>query len=206
MPRIKKSLWHDAFCITDNDIFAFATQSNVLDASNVNLLMAEQELLLWHHRLSHARLPWLQPLMQTKKWLTVDHSSESLHQGPFLPCRNTRTGSCKLTGLRCAACLASKASTQSAGARHESHNTPSRPHLKKLSERINGEREKKLKRGDIRRGDGVPADHYISAVLVILSTLMGMKSKDIHVVLSLLIMPHSKSSIFANTQQLHLRQ
>jgi hypothetical protein len=36
--------------------------------------------------------------------------------------------------------------------------------LKKLSERINGEREKKLQRGDIRQGDDVSADHYISAV------------------------------------------
>ena len=102
--------------------------------------------------------------MRTKKWLRVNHSPESLHQGPFLPCREKRTGSCKLTGLRCAACLASKATTRSAGARHQSHDTPSQPRLKKLSDRVNGEREKKLKRGDTLRGDCISADHYISAV------------------------------------------
>ena len=36
--------------------------------------------------------------------------------------------------------------------------------MKKLSERVNGEREKKLKRGDTLRGDCISADHYISAV------------------------------------------
>ena len=120
-----QNLWHDAFYINDDDVFVFAAEKNVLDESNVNLSAAEKELLLWHHRLSHASTSWLQPLMRTKKWLQANQSSESLHQGPFLPCREKRTGSCKLTGLRCAACLASKATTRSAGARHESHDTPS---------------------------------------------------------------------------------
>ena len=64
-----KSLWHDAFHITDDDAFIFAAEKNVLDERNVNLSAAEQELLLWHHRLSHASTSWLQPLMRTKKWL-----------------------------------------------------------------------------------------------------------------------------------------
>ena len=159
-----KSFWHDAFHITDNDVFAFAAEKNVLDESNVNLSAAEKELLLWHQRLSHASTSWLQPMMRTKQWLRVHHSTESLHQGPFLPCKENRTATCKLTGLRCAACLASKATTRSAGARHQSHDTPSKPRLQKLSERLNGERDKKLKRGDTRRGDCVSADHYISSV------------------------------------------
>ena len=103
-------------------------------------------------------------MMRTKQWLRVHHSTESLHQGPFLPCKEDRTATCKLTGLRCAACLASKATTRSAGARHQSHDTPSKPRLQKLSERLNGERDKKLKRGDTRRGDCVSADHYMSSV------------------------------------------
>jgi len=49
-----KSFWHDAFHITDNDVFAFAAEKNVLDESNVNLSAAEKELLLWYQRLSHA--------------------------------------------------------------------------------------------------------------------------------------------------------
>ena len=58
-----KSFWHDAFHITDNDVFAFAAEKNVLDESNVNLSAAEKELLLWHQRLSHASTSWLQPMM-----------------------------------------------------------------------------------------------------------------------------------------------
>ena len=49
-------------------------------------------------------------------------------------------------------------------ARHQSHDTPSQPRLQRLSERLNGEREKKLKRGNTERGDCISADHYISAV------------------------------------------
>lgn len=159
-----KSFWHDAFHITDDDIFAFAAEKNVLGDCNVNLSAAEKELLLCHHRLSHASTSWLQPMMRTKQWLRVHHSTESLHQGQFLSCREKRTGSCKLTGLRCAACLASKATTHSAGARHQSHDTPSEPCLQKLLERLNGERNKKLKRGGTRQGDCVSAYHYISVV------------------------------------------
>ena len=138
--------------------------------------------------------------------VTVNHSSESPHQGPFLPCRNTCTGSCKLTGLRCAACLASKASTQSAGARHESHDTPSQPRLKKLSEQINADCEKKLKRGDIRQGDGVSADHYISVVPGRLDHTYGREKQGY--TCGTLFVDHAtyKTSIFVNTRQLHLRQ
>jgi len=94
-----KSFWHDAFHMTDDGVFVFATETNVLDGSNVNLLASEKELLLWHHRLSHASILWLQHLMRTKKWLRDNHSIESLHQGPFLPCKEKRTASCPLAGI-----------------------------------------------------------------------------------------------------------
>ena len=74
-----KSIRHDAFHITDDNIFAFADEENVLNKSIVNLSAAEKELLLWHHHLSHASMLWLQPMMRSKKWLRVHHSEESLH-------------------------------------------------------------------------------------------------------------------------------
>ena len=43
-----KSFWHDAFHTTDDDVFAFAAETNVPDGSNVNLSASEKELLLWH--------------------------------------------------------------------------------------------------------------------------------------------------------------
>ena len=64
-----KSFWHDAFHITDDNVFAFAAEENVLDESNVNLSAAEKELLLWHHGLSHASILWRQTMTRSKKWL-----------------------------------------------------------------------------------------------------------------------------------------
>ena len=189
-----QNLWHDAFHINDDDAFVFAAEKNVLDESNVNLSAAEKELLLWHHRLSHASTSWLQPLMRTKKWLQANQSSESLHQGPFLPCREKRTGSCKLTGLRCAACLASKATTRSAGARHESHDTPSQSRLEKLSRRVDGTLRKKLKRGDLTRGDCISADHYISAVTGRLEHTFGRERQGY--TCGAIFVDHATSKIF----------
>ena len=54
-----KSFWHNAFHITDNDVFVFAAETNVLDGKNANLSKSEKELLLWHNRLSHASIWWL---------------------------------------------------------------------------------------------------------------------------------------------------
>ena len=38
-----------SFCASDHDIWA----RSILAASNQNLTLAQKELLLWHHRLSH---------------------------------------------------------------------------------------------------------------------------------------------------------
>ena len=189
-----RSFWHDTFDISENEATAFTASKSVLDSNNANLSAAEKELLLWHHRLSHASMPWLQPLMRTKKWLRVNHSTESLHQGPFLPCREERTASCQLNGIRCAACLASKATTRSAGARHQSHDTPSQQSLELLHKRLNGLRSKKLKEGDVERGDCVSADHYISAVQGRLEHTFGRERQGY--TCGTLFVDHATSKIF----------
>ncbi|KAL7524937.1 hypothetical protein ACHAXR_002552, partial [Thalassiosira sp. AJA248-18] len=132
--------------------------------------------------------------MRTKKWLKVNHSMESLHQGPFLPCKEQNTASCSLNRLRCAACLASKASTRSAGAHHESHDTPTQSRLQKLGERVNGERGKKLKRGHTERGDCISADHYISAVPGRLEHTFGRERQGYSC--GTLFVDHATSKIF----------
>jgi len=55
--------------------------------------------------------------------------------------------------------------TCSAGAHHESHDTPSQKSLDKLASRVNGEGTKKLKRGDAEQGNCISANHYISSVV-----------------------------------------
>ena len=67
-------------------------------------------------------------------------------------------------GIRCAACLAAKASTCSTGAQHEYHDTPTPAQLQQLAEQVNGTYNKQLKRSHVERGDCVLTDHYISAV------------------------------------------
>ncbi len=42
-------------------------KSSLLTASNTNLSQPQKEVLLWHQRLSHASIPWIQSLMRNKK-------------------------------------------------------------------------------------------------------------------------------------------
>jgi hypothetical protein len=61
----------------------------VLHQSNLNLLTSQKELLLWHQRLSHASINWIQTLMQDRLWLPVtDNGSHALHPGPLLPTKS----------------------------------------------------------------------------------------------------------------------
>ena len=193
-PPLHRSMWHDAFHITGDAVQAYALEKHVLDESNANLSASQKELLLWHHRLSHASISWLQPLMRTKKWLKSQQSATALHTGPFLPCQEKRTATCSTNGLRCAACLASKATIRSAGARHESHDTPSRPQLQKLAQRVNGQYPKRLKRGHLNRGDCVSADHYMSSVPGRLEHTFGRERRGY--TCGTLFVDHATSKIF----------
>ncbi len=80
----ESSFWTKAFDFTSNDARAFPM---LLSDSNVNLNASQKELLLWHHKLSHASISWIQLLMRDRKWLRDRNDGEiSLHSGPFLPC------------------------------------------------------------------------------------------------------------------------
>ncbi len=54
------SFWCDAFAYSVANI----TQTkSILSSANQNLSSSQKELLLWHQRLSHANLTWIQTLM-----------------------------------------------------------------------------------------------------------------------------------------------
>ena len=115
--------WSSAFDVSDSTTLSFALSQSVLTQDNNNLSASQKELVLWHQRLSHASISWIQPLMRDRKWLKSDYSENSLHQGPFIPCKELRTPKCDAQGLKCAACQMAKACTRSPGS-HELHGAP----------------------------------------------------------------------------------
>jgi hypothetical protein len=123
----------------------------LFDATNTNLSLSQKEVLLWHQRLSHASIKWIQGLMRDRKWLQDNANKGSLHDGPFLLCKNSRASSCNVTALKCAACLCAKASTRSPT------NTPTQPTRNTTKPQI-------LKRGHLEPGDCISIDQYVSKV------------------------------------------
>jgi hypothetical protein len=63
------SFWTYAFAYSANNVVQAKT---ILGSANNNL-SSQKELLLWHQRLSHANLAWIQTLMRDRKWLEDCH-------------------------------------------------------------------------------------------------------------------------------------
>ena len=148
-----RSFWANAFTYTVQEASAYPA---LLNATNTNLSLSQKEVLLWHQRLSHASVQWIQCLMRDRKWLQDNASKGSLHDGPFLPCKNSRASSCSVSALKCAACLCAKASTRSPT------NTPTQPALR--SDGLNMPKQRILKRGHLEPGDCISIDQYVSKV------------------------------------------
>ena len=88
----------DAFAFSATDTSLIGTTENLLNKLNRNLSPAQKETLLWHQRLSHASILWIQLLMRDRKWHRDHHSPSSLHQGPFIPSKEPRGPTCN-TGV-----------------------------------------------------------------------------------------------------------
>ena len=142
--RDTKNFWNEAFGYTAGNINELRS---ILSKENMNLSSSQKELLLWHQRLTHTSMEWVQMLMRDRKWLPEHNGGNSLHVGPFIKTKN-RAPTCDTIGLKCTACLCAKASCRSPS------NMASRP----------SRQEKILKRGDVTPGAGVSADHYFSPV------------------------------------------
>ena len=101
--------------------------------------------------------------MKDRKWLKSNYSKHSLHQGPFIPCKENRTPKFDVQGLKCAACQMTNTCTRSPDS-HKSHDAPANNVRHKFSQVLKGKKTKELKRGHTRSGDCISADHYISEV------------------------------------------
>ena len=87
---------------------------SILSEQNYNLSNPQKELLLWHYRLGHVGLHWLQDLMRKEKGPVGSQS-----EGPFIPTKHATTKSCNHP--HCAACLMAKQHRTGLGSKHVSN-------------------------------------------------------------------------------------
>jgi hypothetical protein len=145
--RALQNFWNEAFGYTVTNMQTICGVKSLLTQDNTNLSSPQKEFLLWHQRLSHASLDWIQMLMRDRKYLLATNADLSLHSGPFIRTKS-RAPVYDVSKLKCLACLCAKASVCS-----PSNQSP-RQSLKNLV----------LKQDHLNPGDCVSADHYISSV------------------------------------------
>jgi hypothetical protein len=137
--------WSTAFGISASDFKRINAIKSTLFRENTNLSQPRKEILLWHQRLSHASILWIQSLMREKKFLPCIGHDSAFHIGPLIM-TNSQAPTCDTSTLKCAACLYAKASVQTPS------NLPPRQSLKNMT----------LKIDDLKPGDCISADHYFS--------------------------------------------
>ncbi len=137
------SFWNEAFSLNVNEP---SMLRNILGDNNTNLSASQKEVLLWHQRLSHASIRWIQMLMRKRDWLQSD-DGKPLHNGPFITTKSSAP-TCDISRLKCGACLCAKA-------------TVKRPqHMSPRPSPARGY----LKQNDVHPGSCISADHYFSPV------------------------------------------
>ena len=188
---VAKGFWADAFAYSSSQLTDIA-QTKLWSPTNQNLSESQKEMLLWHQRLSHASMPWIQQLMRDRKWLQSNVTE--LHQGPFIPFKSKRGDKTNISCIKCSACIMAKAHirTPSAttSARRESPLSEDEFRLRLESKK----HMKSLKSGHTRRGDCISCDHYISAVPGRLPTTYG-KEKNGYTCGTIMV-DHASGKIF----------
>ena len=105
--------WSSAFGFNMSNIDEINKIRPTLSQLNINLSSSQKELLLWHQRLSHASISWVQLLMRERSFLPCDNDrTAALHIGPFIKTKN-RAPTCDTVSLKYAACLCAKAAVRS---------------------------------------------------------------------------------------------
>ena len=156
-----RNTWKDAFVYSASVEQQHAL--NVLNESNTNLTAAQKETLLWHQRLSHASISWIQLLMRDRRWLQSNIPEMSLKRGPFIPCKEPRGPFVDTNCLKCAACLTAKAQVRTPKSDKQHYNDQKLRKFTHGLEKGTNFNFKSLKSGHLQPGDCISADHYISA-------------------------------------------
>jgi hypothetical protein len=145
MSQVKRefSFWIEAFTFTVDNLCQI---NSILGDNNTNLSASQKELLLWHQRLSHASIGWVQSLIRKKQWLTSE-GNKSMHSGPFIVTKNNAP-TCDVSNLKCAACLCAKATIKTPTSRNPRQSI----------------KQGLLKTDNLTPGACILADHYFSPV------------------------------------------
>ena len=126
--------------------------TSVADESNQNLTSAQKELLLWHWKLGHANLQWIQ---------TLCREPTTNHHHFVLETRHPKTSSCVLP--KCAACMLGK----------KMHHMPGT----NSGTLVKG-KEMMLHHEHLQPGDCVSLDQYESSIPGRLPHTYGKEKKD----------------------------
>ena len=147
---------------------------SVADESTQNLTRAQKELLLWHWKLGHANLQWIQtlcrePTNNSRRFVLETHHS--------------KTSSCVLP--KCAACMLGK----------QTHRRPGT----NTGVLVKG-KEMMLRRDHLQPGDCVSLDQYESSIPGCLPHTYGKEKKDDQYNGGTLFIDHSSSMVFIQHQ------
>eukprot|EP00956_Cyclotella_meneghiniana_P036515 scaffold126698_cov40-Cyclotella_meneghiniana.AAC.1 len=177
------SRWNEIFLVSEPERESW--NQHVLDSRNQNLTLAQQELLGWHHKLSHIGLSKIHDLCRQRKHsLKSPQDVRELRDGPFLPCTyNVPNSVCD--GLLCSACCISKASRR-------------KPNIRATGKLV---KEMTLKEGHLAPGDCISCDHYISPVPGRVISVSGRSSSAHGYTAGTIYVDHSSGWIYHRPQK-----
>ena len=87
--------------LTLDKLEAYGTVFDIIAEENANITAAQKELLLWHFRLGHTGMGWVQTLIRNRK---AEHGTKAYP--PILPTKHDKAKSCDKPC--CEACLLGK--------------------------------------------------------------------------------------------------
>ena len=152
---------------------------DVIAAENANLTAAQKELLLWHFRLGHAGLGWVQALMRKRKGeLGADPFP------PVLPTVHDKAKSCDKP--LCEACLLGKQHRRTPGS---------------VTVKAKPEMEMAIRREALHPGDCLSLDQYESAVRGRLPHSYGKEKVSSRLVGGTIAVDHASGYVFLRNQQ-----
>ncbi len=170
--------WSNAFGFSMTNLDKINKIKSTLLQINTNLSSSQKELLLWHQRLSHALILWVQMLMHDKSFLPCNNDrTTALHKGPFIKSKS-HTPTCNTMSLKCMACLCAKAAV--------------RLPINSLSPK--SAKTNILKVNHLQPGDCISADHYFSPVHGCIPTSFG--KEKIGYTCGSLFVDHTSGKIF----------
>jgi len=156
-----------------------ATVFDIISQENANLTAAQKELLLWHFRLGHAGLGWIQSLMRKQKG---EQGTESYP--PIIPTSHDKSRSCDKP--LCEACLLGKQQRRTPGS---------------VVVKAKPEMEMAIRWNALKPGDCISLDQFESSVRGRLPNTYGKETSSAQLVGGTIAVDHASGFVFLRNQQ-----